>query len=96
MHRAGDAGIEAVDRAQDLDGLFRVVQLVALQSGFIRPLLALRIARPGVPGTRHDGLIVVDLLVIDDDEDAMPDPRISSDAKDDFLLSSVILSGRGR
>ena len=96
MHRAGDAGIEAVDGAQNLDGLFHVMQLVALQGCFIRPLIALRIARPGIPGVRHDGLIVVDLLAAMRSEDAMPDPRISSDAKDDFLLSCVILSGRDR
>ena len=49
MHRAGDAGIEAVDGAQDLDGLFHVMQLVALQGCFVRPLIALCIVVPLVP-----------------------------------------------
>jgi hypothetical protein len=37
MHRTGDAGIEAVDGAQDLDGLFGIVQAVALERRLVGP-----------------------------------------------------------
>ena len=48
MHRAGNAGIEAVNGAQNFDRLFRVVQLVSLERGFVRAFLSGGIARAGV------------------------------------------------
>ncbi len=67
MHRAGDARVETVDSAQDFDGLFRIIQLVAFQRCFVRPFLALRVARAGIPCRRDDSLVIVDLGIPDHD-----------------------------
>src|SRR5512139_496001 len=67
VHRAGDAGIEAVDGAQDLDRSRRVGEDVAGERRLVSPGLALGVTRAGVPGARHDRLVVGDLAVLDHD-----------------------------
>src|SRR6056297_1317636 len=67
VHRTSEAGVETVDRSEDLDRLFRIGQFVTDQRGFVRAGLAFRIARTRVPGGRHDGLVIRDFLVLDHD-----------------------------
>src|SRR5487761_2593368 len=67
MHRAGNARVETVDGALDLERLLRVVQMVAVhERRFVGAGLLRRVARAGVPGAGHDGLVVVDQPVLDD------------------------------
>ena len=56
-----------MDRAQDLERPLGVGDGVADERGLVRAHLALLVARAGVPGRRDDGLVVVDLAVLDDD-----------------------------
>ena len=67
MHRAGEAWVEAVDGAQHFEWLLGVVDGVAGERRLVGAGLAVGVARAGVPGARHDALVVGDLLVVDDD-----------------------------
>ena len=65
---AGDAGVEGVDGAQDLQRLVDVGELVVvLQRRLVGPGDALGVAGTGVPGGGDHRLVVVDLAVVDDD-----------------------------
>ena len=46
VHGTGNAGIEAVNGAQDFNRLFGIMQMVSDQRGFIRPGLTLGVTRP--------------------------------------------------
>src|SRR5664279_177109 len=67
VDRAGDARVERVDRAEDLERPFRVRHRVAHEGGLVRAHLSLFVARARVPRGGHDGLVVRDLAVLDDD-----------------------------
>ena len=67
VHGSGDAGIEAVDGAQNLDRLLGIVQRVAFERRLVRAVLPLRVARSRVPGGRHHRLVIRDLAAADDD-----------------------------
>ena len=54
-----------MDGAQDLDGLLGIVQAMPFQGRLVGPVLALGIARPGIPGTGHHRLVVVDQAILD-------------------------------
>ena len=76
MDGAGDTGIEAVDGAQDLNRLRLIFQFViVLQRGLVGTGLILRVTRACIPGRRHDRLIIVDLLILDNDEVRQPAAR---------------------
>lgn len=65
MHRTGNAGIETVDGAQNLDRLFWVMQFVAFECGFIGAIFSLIVTWSGIPCGRDYRLVVVDLGVFD-------------------------------
>ncbi len=67
VRRAGEARVEAVDRAQDLDRLVGNCHRSADQGRLVCTALTFRVLRRRVPGARHDALVVVDLLVLDVD-----------------------------
>jgi hypothetical protein len=63
---ARHAGIERVNRAQDLERLFGIRErMMVHQRRLIRPRLPLAIARRAVPGARDHALIARDLAVFD-------------------------------
>ena len=67
VYCAGDARVEAVNRAQDFQGLLRIMHGVCiLQGGFVGARLAIRVAWAGIPCAWNDGLVVGDLLVFND------------------------------
>src|SRR6266540_3807454 len=61
VDRAGEARVERVDRAERLERQLGVRDRVSDERGLVRSLLVLRVARAGVPGGRHDGLVVLEL-----------------------------------
>ncbi|MPM14565.1 hypothetical protein SDC9_60929 [bioreactor metagenome] len=65
MGRAGQARVEAVQRAQDLDRLLGALHLGVHQRGLEGADIAGAVARRAVPGGRHDALIVLDAAVLD-------------------------------
>ena len=67
VDRAGHARVERVDGPQDLERLLGSRHRRADERRPRRPRLPLRVARRGVPGARHDELVVLDLLVLDID-----------------------------
>mmetsp|Transcript_4944 Transcript_4944/g.17867 ORF Transcript_4944/g.17867 Transcript_4944/m.17867 type:complete len:356 (+) Transcript_4944:4166-5233(+) len=64
---ARQAGVEAVQRAQDLQWLLRVGHRRVHQAGLEGTDLVLGVARAAVPGGGHDALVVVDAAVLDAD-----------------------------
>ena len=68
MHRTGNAGIKTVDGTQNLNGLLRIMQgMVVLQGRLVGTRLPVLVTRPGIPGARHHGLIVLDDFILDHD-----------------------------
>src|SRR5208283_4016290 len=67
VRSAGQAGVEGVDRAENLQGALRVGQRGAEQGRFIGSVLALGVARRGVPGGGDDALVIGDLAVLNVD-----------------------------
>ena len=67
MDRAGHAGVEGVDGAQDFEGVFGVGDGVLEEGGFVGAEGAAGVAGAGVPRRGDDGLVVLDGAVFDDD-----------------------------
>ena len=67
MHRTGDARIEGMDSADDLQRLVRVGQLGADQAFLVGPPVSGGIARSGIPGARDHTLVVGDFTPFDAD-----------------------------
>jgi hypothetical protein len=66
VDRAGDAGVEGMDGAQDLQRLLGIGDRGVEQRGLVGAGLVLLVARAGVPGRGHDALVILDLAVVDD------------------------------
>src|SRR3954471_8741862 len=69
---AGQAGIEAAHCAHDVDALELVWPILfedwrVLHRILIRTRSAIDVARIGIPGRRRIGMIVGDLVILDDD-----------------------------
>jgi para-nitrobenzyl esterase len=58
VHGAGQTGIEAVDGAQDLERLLRILDALAPERRLVRPLGARCVARAGIPCCRYHRLII--------------------------------------
>ena len=65
MHRAREAGVEAVDRADDLQRHFGVGEAVVVhQRRLVGADAPLPVARPGVPRGRNHRLVIGDATVL--------------------------------
>ena len=59
VHGARNARIETVNRPQDLERLLGIVHdMTVFKRGLVGTWLALRVAWTGIPGARHDRLVV--------------------------------------
>jgi hypothetical protein len=65
LNRAGQARVERVNGAKQLEGLVRVRDRMADQRGLVRTALPHRIARPAIPRAGRDHLVITDGAILD-------------------------------
>src|SRR6266508_2574468 len=65
VDRAGEAGVERVDRPQRLERELRIGDRVADERLLVGAEVPCRVARAGVPGRGDDRLVVLELAVLD-------------------------------
>ncbi len=96
MDRTGDARIEGVHRAQHFERLVRIGDRIIDQRSLVGAGPVIVVARAGIPGRRHDALVVLDLAVLDHDPMRQHAPRrlVEADAGDLALREDRPVEGR--